>query len=218
MYTISVDGITLAYFVKMQQRIAYRSSKCRCSHYFTPLRAVGVDALPCLIGASARFPSRHTVGVSSSRFGATVFFFKKNWPYHSIHQYYIVVHALELRANLNCVYRELVRRAITVAVTRPAHCSRDKSFWRPYSRADESVFDGKCQFFSVTCRDGGSFPSVSTCSEPTLSFVAVVRVAFTASGLAEVVITWETASEHGNNFFDGCRVSEYSKRASQVDW
>ena len=34
-------------------------------------------------------------------------------------QYCIVV---ELRANLRCVYRELIRRAITVAVMRPAHC------------------------------------------------------------------------------------------------
>ena len=37
---------------------------------------------------------------------------------------------------------------------------------------DGGVFDGNT-FFSITCSDGGSFTGVSTCSEPTFSFVAV---------------------------------------------
>ena len=39
-----------------------------------------------------------------------------------------------------------------------------------------------------------SFPSVSTRSDPTFSFVAVVRVAITASGLAGADITCKTMS------------------------
>lgn len=61
---------------------------------------------------------------------------------------------------------------------------------------DGGVFDGNT-FFSITCSDGGSFTSVSTCSEPTFSFVAVVRDATTASSLAGAVITWETVSRSG---------------------
>ena len=82
---------------------------------------------------------------------------------------------------------------------------------------DDSVFDSNATF-SVTCRDGGSFPSISTCSEPTFSFVAVVRDAIVASSFAGAVITWETVFGHGKDFFDGCRVTGFSKRASQVDW
>ena len=46
--------------------------------------------------------------------------------------------------------------------------------------------------------------------------VAVVRVVITASGLAEVVITWETVSRRGNNFFDGCHVSGCSQKKSSL--
>ena len=75
---------------------------------------------PCGLWASMRYPvsaghrsvsSRQTDGVSSSRFGATVFFFNWRLDVSLDSQYYIVVQALELRANLSCVYRELVRRA-----------------------------------------------------------------------------------------------------------
>ena len=62
-----------------------------------------------------------------------------------------------------------------------------------YTRDDGGVFDANAKT-SVLCRDGGSFPSVSTCSEPTFSFVAVVRNAITASSLAGAVIICETVS------------------------
>ena len=46
-------------------------------------------------------------------------------------------------------------------------------------------------------RDGGSFPSVSLCSEPTFSSVAVTRDVTTASSLADTVITCVTVSRSG---------------------
>ena len=46
-------------------------------------------------------------------------------------------------------------------------------------------------------QDGGSFLSVSTYSELTFSFVAVVRDAIAASSFSGTVITWETVSRSG---------------------
>ena len=63
-------------------------------------------------------------------------------------------------------------------------------------RTTEVTFEGVVTY---SCEEGmdGSFPSVSACSKLTFSFVAVVRDAITASGLAEAVITWETVSRSG---------------------
>ena len=83
-------------------------SRCR---FFPCLR-------PCGLWASMNYPvspghrcvsSRHTDGVTSSRFVATVFYWRLAVSLDA--QYYTVVHTLELRASLSCVYREL-----TVAV------------------------------------------------------------------------------------------------------
>ena len=67
---------------------------------------------------------------------------------------------------------------------------------------DGGVFEGNT-FFSITCADGCSFSSVSTCSESTFLVVAVARVATTCSRLAElsslcpagwrIVLTWSMA-------------------------
>ena len=65
-----------------------------------------------------------------------------------------------------------------------------------YTCDDGGVFDANA-IFSVLCRDGVSFSSVSTCSEPTFSFVAVVRDAITALSLAGAVITCKTVSCSG---------------------
>ena len=100
---------------------------------------------------------------------------------------------------------------LCVQSTRPAHCSLNIFFCRPCSGApDDFVFDGNA-IFSVTCRDRGSFTSVSTCSEPTFSFVAAVRDAITASVLAEAFITCKTVSRSGT-----ARTS--STGAAQVGW
>ena len=61
---------------------------------------------------------------------------------------------------------------------------------------DDSAFDGNA-IFSVSCQDGCSFPNVSTCSELTFSFVAVVRGAIAASSFPGAVITWATMSRWG---------------------
>ena len=67
-------------------------------------------------GETARFQSE-TDGVTSSRFGATVFFIG-DWPYHSILSTPSCVHALELRANLRCVQN---------ADTTSDHCRRHEA-------------------------------------------------------------------------------------------
>ena len=110
-----------------------------------------------------------------------------------------MVHALDLRANLSCVYRELIERMIFEAGTSQL-----------YSGApDGSAFDGNA-IFSVSCRDGVSFPSVSTCSELTFSFVAVVRDAITATSFARAVITCKAVPRSGTAR-DGCRVSVFPR-------
>ena len=70
---------------------------------------------------------------------------------------------------------------------------RTPSCARKPEAPDDSAFDGNA-IFSVNCQDGGSFTSVSTCSELTFSFVAVVRDAIAASSFAGAVITWKTMS------------------------
>ena len=94
------------------------SSKCRFSHSLRPCGLWASMRHPVSLG-ERRVSSRHRDGVTSSRFGATVFYWRLAVSVDS--QYSIVVHALELRANLSCVYSELIRRATTVAVMRPAH-------------------------------------------------------------------------------------------------
>jgi len=61
---------------------------------------------------------------------------------------------------------------------------------------DGGVFDGNT-FFTITCSDGGSFSTVSTCSVPTFSFVAVVKDATTGSSLSGALISWTTVSRSG---------------------
>ena len=73
---------------------------------------------------------------------------------------------------------------------------RTPSCVRKPEAPDDSACDGNA-IFSVSCQDGGSFPSVSTCSELTFSFVSVVRDAIVASSFAGAVITWETMSRWG---------------------
>ena len=73
---------------------------------------------------------------------------------------------------------------------------RTLSCGRKPEAPDDSAFDGNA-IFSVSCQDGGSFPSVSTCTELTFSFVAVVRDSIAASSFVGAVITWETMSRWG---------------------
>ena len=68
------------------------------------------------------------------------------------------------------------------------------------------VWLGYCHSHGPSARssqDGGSFLSVSSCSELTFSFVAVVGDAIAASSFAGAVITWETVSEESGFPFCG---------------
>ena len=74
------------------------------------------------------------------------------------------------------------------------------------------VFVGNT-ILSVTRQVDGSFSSASTCSEMTLSFVAVVRGAIAASSFAGTVITCKSIVSlgHGKDFFDECRVCVFPR-------
>ena len=68
-------------------------------------------------------------------------------------------------------------------------------------------------------RSRGSFPSVSTWSRPTFSFVVVVRCFHCLRSCGSCHhLGGGVSLGHGKDFFDGCHVSGCSKRPSQVDW
>ena len=60
-----------------------------------------------------------------------------------------------------------------------------------YNCNDGGVFDGN-GILSVLCPDGVYSSSVTTCSRPTLPFVAAASDAITPSSPAGAVLTWET--------------------------
>ena len=151
----------------MQLLIACRSSKCRFLHYLTPSRAVGVDALPCFTAASAHF---HTDGVTGSRFRATVFFF-----FLKIGRIkrFSVQHR-GARSGGQGKSELSVQRADTTS----NHCRRHEAgTLHHFGNPARGLLITPCLIetqFSITCRDGDCFPSVSTCSKPT--FFLVLRL------------------------------------------
>ena len=101
---------------------------------FTPLRVVGVDAPPCLPGASTCFQSTqrwcHKLAFRSN--SACVEFAHSLRFLVQVVDVLVAMRTLTRGASLSRVYSELTRQVCTVVVARPAQCSLDKIFrvWR----------------------------------------------------------------------------------------
>ena len=62
-----MGGTTLAYFLKMQTHLRSDAREIDFPHCFTPSRAVGVDAPPCLHRTERRFKSTQRITSSCCR-------------------------------------------------------------------------------------------------------------------------------------------------------